>query len=122
MFFFFAAMFLNIVGCVPLIIGAGVGAVGGYAISRDTIQGDTDRPYDGLWDTAINVGKIRGTIIEENKIRGYMKLEADSSKVWITFIRLTRATTRTRVSARKHHFPNLGLAQDIYVKIMNEAN
>jgi hypothetical protein len=51
-----------------------------------------------------------------------MKLEADSSKVWITFIRLTRATTRIRIAARKHHLPNLALAQDIYVKIVNEAN
>lgn len=108
-------------GCVPLIIGGAVGAVGAYAVSKDTIQGDTDKPYEGLWNSALTVSKIRGNIKEEDKARGYIALETDSSKVWIRLIRLTRATTRIRISARKLHLPNIDLAQDIYVKILEEA-
>jgi hypothetical protein len=32
---------------------------------------------------------------------------------------LTRATTRIKISARKFHFPNLELAQDLFVKIVS---
>lgn len=108
---------LGILGCAPLIIGGAVGAVGGYAISKDTIQGETDKDYDSLWEAALTVGKISGEIKYENKMKGYIELEAESSKVYIRLIKLTVATTRLKVSARKYHFPNMSLAQDIFVKI-----
>ena len=108
-------------GCVPLIVGSAVGALGGYAISRDTIQGETDIDYNKLWDVALSISRIRGTIISEDSIRGQINLEVESSKVYIRLVRLTRQTTRLRVSARKYHLPNLNLAQDIFVKIIEEA-
>jgi len=58
-------------------------------------------------------------IQEENAATGYIELGAESSKVWIKLIRLTQATTRVKVSARKYHFPNMELAQDIFVKIIS---
>lgn len=119
--FLIPCIFVNILGCAPLIIGGAVGALGGYAISKDTIQGDTDKPYDKLWDSALVVGKIRGEIKNEDQTKGYIELQAESSKVYVRLIRLTAATTRLRVSARKYHLPNLGLAQDIFVKIMEQA-
>lgn len=119
--FFAPCVLAGILGCAPLIIGGAVGAVGGYAISKDTIQGETDKKYDSLWDSALIVSKIRGQIKYENKMKGYIELEAESSKVYIRMIRLTSATTRLRVSARKYHFPNMSLAQDIFVRIMEQA-
>jgi hypothetical protein len=112
---------LNISGCVPLIVGSAVGALGGYAVSKDTIQGDADKPYELLWNSAVTVAGYRGTIKEESAAGGYIELEAESSRVWVRLIRLTRATSRLRVSARRHHLPNVALAQDIFVKIMEEA-
>lgn len=112
---------LNISGCVPLIVGGALGAIGGYAVSKDTVQGETDRPYDRLWNAAEGVSRIRGTIKQEDSQKGFIELEAESSQIYIRLIRLTRATTRLRVSARKFHLPNLDLAQEIFVKIMNEA-
>lgn len=114
-------VFLNILGCAPLIIGSAVGALGGYAISRDTIQGETDKSYDSLWRSALMVSKIRGTIKQEDGTRGFIELEADKSRICIRLIRLTHATTRLRISARKYHLPNIDLAQDIFVKIMEQA-
>lgn len=106
-------------GCVAGIIAVGAaGALGAYAVSKDTIQADTDKSYDRLWEAAIAVSQARGVIKQEDSQRGYIDLEADSSKVYIRLLRLTRATTRVKISARKYRLPNLDLAQDLFVKIM----
>lgn len=109
---------VSVAGCAPLIIGAAAGGLGAYAISRDTVQGDSDKSYEALWESAANVAATRGMIQQENSAAGYIELNAESSKVWIRLIRLTQATTRVRVSARKFHFPNIGLAQELFVKII----
>ncbi|MFA6216792.1 MAG: DUF3568 family protein [Candidatus Omnitrophota bacterium] len=114
-------LFISITGCAPLIVGAVVGGVGGYAISKDTMQGESDTPYDTLWAAAERISKIRGKLKREDMNRGVIELEADSSRVSITLVRLTRATTRLKVSARKYYMPNLKLAQDIFMKIMEET-
>ena len=106
-------------GCVPLMIGAAAGGLGAYAVSKDTVQGDSDKGFDLLWDSAINVTKQYGIVQQENISTGSIELTADSSKVWIRLIRLTQATTRIKISARKYHFPNMELAQDLFVKIVS---
>ena len=106
-------------GCAPLIVGAAAGGLGAYAISKDTVQGDTDKNYDTLWDSALNVAKTYGMVQQENAGTGNIELGAQHSKVWIKLVRLTQATTRVKVSARKYHFPNMELAQDIFVKIIS---
>jgi hypothetical protein len=120
LYFLIPLLFLNITGCV-FILGGAAGAIGAYGVGKDTIRGETDKPYDALWSAALTVGRIRGRIKQEDRRGGYIELEIDSSRVWIRFIRLTRATTRLRISARKFHFPNLNLAQELYVKIIEEA-
>ncbi len=112
---------VSVTGCAPLIIGAAAGGLGAYAISRDTVQGDSDKSYDALWESAVSVTGMRGIIQQENANTGYIELSAEFSKVWIRLIRLTQATTRIKISARKFHFPNIGLAQDIFVKIITGA-
>ena len=114
---------VSLSGCAALIVGGAAGTLGGYAVSKDTIEGDSDKIYENLWDAAITIAKARGTIKQENQQRGYIELETDSSKVHIRLTRLTRATTRVRVSARnKYHLPNLNLAEDIFVKIIETAS
>jgi len=121
--FFLPFILFNVLGCVPLLVGGAAGALGAYAISKDTIQGETDKDYNALWDTARTVAKIRGAIKAEDKSKGYLEIEVDSSQVIVRLIRLTKATTRLRVSARnKMKLPNIGLAQDIFVKILEQAS
>lgn len=120
LYFLFLFILLNILGCAPLIIGSTMGALGAYAISKDTIQGDADKPYDSLWNSALTVSRIRGNIKQEDKQRGYIDLEAGSIRAWIRLIRLTRVITRLRISARKYHLPDLGFAQDMFIKITEE--
>ncbi len=119
--FLIPCILVTILGCAPLIISGAVGALGGYAVSKDTIQGETDKSYGGLWEAALTVSRIRGEIKYEDKTKGYIELEAESSKVYIRLIRLTTSATKLKVSARKYHFPNMSLAQDIFVKIMDQA-
>ncbi len=114
-------LLVSICGCAPLIIGAAAGGMGAYAVSKDTVQGDTDKNYDALWSSALSVAGAYGIIQQENAATGYIELGAQSTKVWIKLVRLTQATTRLRVSARKYHFPNMELAQDIFVKIITGA-
>ena len=111
----------NTLGCAPLVVGAAVGALGGYVVSKDTIQGETDRPYDSLWNAVLTVVKIRGNLQQEDYVKGYVEAGIESSLVWIKLVRLTRATTRLKISSRKYHMPNLNLAQDIFAKVMEQA-
>jgi methenyltetrahydromethanopterin cyclohydrolase len=108
-------------GCAPLIIGGAVGALGGYAISKDTIQGETDIDYEDLWRAAVQVVRMQGLPKYEDTVKGYIRAEVDSNKVWVRLIRLTKTATRLRISARKYHFPNRSLAEELYIKILEEA-
>lgn len=108
-------------GCIPLLLGGAAGALGAYATSSDTVQGETDKSLESVWNAASEVGRARGTIKEEDNIRGYLYMEIDSSMVWIRVIKLTQATTRLKISVRKHHLPNLRLAQDLFVKIIEQV-
>lgn len=112
---------LSLAGCVPLIIGGAAGALGAYAVSKDTIQGETDKPYDLLWDAALMVSRVRGTVKTEDRLRGYIELTVGTSKAYIRLIKFTQTTVRLRVSARKYHLPDLSLAEDIFIKIMEQA-
>jgi hypothetical protein len=120
-FFVLALFSVNLIGCAPLIIGAAAGGLGAYAISKDTVQGESDRSFDALWESAVNVSRIKGLIKQDDVLRGHIECVVDGAYIWINIIRLTQATTRIRVSARKYHLPKLDLAQDIYVKIVSEA-
>ena len=119
-FIFIVAILLIplVCGCAALIIGAAAGGLGAYAISRDTVQGDTDKKYEALWESAVNVSKAYGIIQSENFDLGAIELGAQSSKVTIKLTRMTEATTRVKVSARKYCFPNMELAQDVFVKVI----
>ncbi len=119
--FFGAALLLSVSGCVPLIIGGAAGALGAYAISKDTIQGDTDKAYGRLWNSAVMVARSRGLIKEEDSLRGYLQFQDGASLVTVKLVQLTRSAVRIKVTARKHHLPDISLAQDVFVKITEGA-
>jgi len=121
LFLILALFSANLSGCAPLIIGAAAGGLGAYAITKDTVQGESDKSFDTLWESAMTVSRIRGVVKQDDLARGHIELVADGAYVWIDIIRLTQATTRVRIAARKYRLPNLGLAQDLYVKIVSEA-
>jgi hypothetical protein len=111
---------VNLTGCI-FILGGAAGALGAYAISKDTIQGDSDITYEILWDSAVMVSRLRGNIISEDIQTGSIDLEEGSNRIWVRLLRLTQSTTRLKIAARKYHLPNLELAQDLYVRIVEHA-
>ncbi len=107
-------------GCVPLLVGAA--GVGGYAISRDTIQTETDKDYDSLWASALSVVKARGEISVEDTAEGYLEANIGSSRLIVELTKLTKTTSRLKVSARNQFkLPDVDLAQEIFVKIFEET-
>ena len=108
-------------GCVYMVVG-GIGALGGYIISPDTIEGLTSNDDLTVWDEAYEVASIMGSIQESSEDAGIIICEIATTKVTISITRLSEGTTRLRVKARKHHLPKIQMAQDIYVKIMSRVN
>jgi len=112
---------LVVSGCGPLLLGAALGGVGVYAASKDTIAGETDLPFDRVWDSALTAMKYRGSVAKQDFDQGTIEGSEGKTKVLIKLEHLTAATTRLTVSARQYKMPNLEAAQQIYTKILEEA-
>jgi hypothetical protein len=119
-----AFIFLALIspGCAPLIIGSAAGAAGAYAASRDTIEGDTDKSYKGLWKSAAALADNYGTIKQQDDRKGYIEVKSAMGSVSIRIVRLTQHANRVKVSARNtYHLPDLAEAQRIYTRIIDGA-
>ncbi|TAN59855.1 hypothetical protein EPN16_06390 [bacterium] len=112
---------LSLSGCLMMWIGAG--AAGGYALGRDYIQGDTDKNFDSVYDSAVNIAEGMGIIQSRfsNPSLGKIRASVGSSRVDILIERLTLETVRLRVKSRKNLMPNLELAQRIYNNILQQS-
>ncbi len=107
-------------GCVLLLVGAG--AAGGYAVSKDEIEGLNDASRDKVWSAAHDVIKSEGMITLESKDTGEIKAIVDASDVEIHIDQATPKTVRTRIKARKTKglFPDIDLAQSLYTKVFRK--
>ncbi|MFC1646124.1 DUF3568 family protein [Candidatus Omnitrophota bacterium] len=106
-------------GCFFLVVG--VGALGGYAISNDTIQGETAKTFNSVWASAQNVLSTMGNIVTEYKKNGEIEADISPSYVKLKVEEITPKAVRLRVSARRYMLPNISLAQKIYIKIIEKA-
>ncbi len=119
--FFFILLMLGIVtlnGCVYLVIGS-VGALGGYAISSDTVQGTVEKDYHEVWDAAESVVNIMGRITRQNENSGRLEAIVNNARVTIGVAQFTPKLVRLTVRARKSFFPSISTAQDVYIKIIS---
>ena len=108
-------------GCVYLIVG-GIGALGGYVVSPDTVEGVTNHDMDTVWDTAIDVIGIMGTIEEQSKAGGVLISRVNGCKVTVTISTINKSNVKVNVKARKTFFPKITVAQDVFVKVMSGLN
>ncbi len=106
-------------GCIYLIVG-GVGVVGGYAVSRDTFEGVSSKSQEELLASAHKVLSIMGTISDERPKDGEIVGTVYGAHVTVDVIQINLTTSKLRVKARKLIFPRIGIAQEIYTKIMNQ--
>ncbi len=107
-------------GCAIFLLGAG--AAGGLAISKDTIEGTAERPFDRVWNAGRDVIKQEGFIRLENKGAGTIEAEIRKSRVKFEALQITDKTVRFRVEARKTHnlIPDMDLANELYNKIFQK--
>ena len=107
-------------GCVYLVVG-GIGAVGGYIVSPDTVEGITSNDIDMVWDTAIETISVMGLIEESEEAAGMILASVHAAKITVTMVTLSESTTKLTVKARKAFLPRISLAQDVFVKIMSRV-
>ncbi|MCX5711494.1 MAG: DUF3568 family protein [Candidatus Omnitrophica bacterium] len=116
---FLAAFCFSLCGCL-FIFGGAVGAAGVYVVGKDAVQIDSDKSSESAWTAAMAVARIRGTVKEDDVSNGVIKAQVEGNFIWITITRLSPNTCRIKVAARKHHFPNITMAQEILLKIIEE--
>ncbi len=106
-------------GCVFLIVGT-AGAVGGYAVTRDSFEGVSSKGQEELLASAHKVISIMGTITDERPKDGEIVGTVNGAHVTVDVTQINLTTSKLRVKARQMLFPRAGIAQDIYTKIMNQ--
>ncbi len=109
--------FLLFSGCALFLVGAG--AAGGYAISKDTIEGNVEKPMDRVWKASHDVLMYEGFIKLEDKMHGKIESEVRGSQVDIQISQATERTVKVQVKARRGYklLPDMDLANEIYNKI-----
>ena len=107
-------------GCIYAVAG-GLGALGGYAVSPDTVERDSKLDYDTLWDSAVEIVGIMGLIRTKDYKLGNIKASISGAAVTIDLAQISSSEVRMRIKARKNMLPNIKIAQDIFVKIKNHA-
>jgi hypothetical protein len=104
-----------------LIVG-GIGAVGGYVVSPDTVEGIAEHDQSEVWDVAKDVTAVVGVIEDANEQAGMITANVQRSKVVITIVPIANSSVKVNVKARKYFLPRISLAQEIFVKIMTQLN
>lgn len=117
-FFLFLSL-IALSGCVFVVAGT-LGAVGGYAVTRDTIQGEYDASYQRAWKAALQTCNTLGVIVNRDTNKGMIEATVDRAKVKVEITQMTPEATRIKVKARKGIFPRIGTAQNVFVKIVQQ--
>ena len=108
-------------GCIYLAIG-GVGALGGYIVSPDTVEGLAESSAGQVFDTAVEIVSIMGLIESKNEAGGVIKASINGAGVTVMIVEMSSSSVKLSVKARKHYLPKISLAQDVFVKIMSRVN
>ena len=119
-FILLVPILFNLSGCVYLVVG-GIGALGGYIVSPDTVEGVTETGSLEVWDAAVDVISIVGVITDKEKESGIIKAKVGRTNVTVNIMPITSSASKVSVKARKTFLPKISLAQEIYVKIMSKV-
>lgn len=112
-------LILTSAGCGIVVI-AGLGAVGGYVISPDTVEGILGYSEGELYSSASDTLSVMGTVTEQSKGSGRVAATIAGVRVTVDVIPTSKSTTKLKVKARRWFFPKISVAQDVYVKIVRQ--
>ena len=102
-------------GCAPVLLATG--AVVGFAVSRDSVTIDLDRPWQEVWTASLEETSHLGRIKREDRQRGRIDAQIQGADVVVTLESLTPSTVRLVVRARKNLLPKVDIAQRVGVGI-----
>ncbi|HPB68697.1 MAG TPA: hypothetical protein PLT76_02925 [Candidatus Omnitrophota bacterium] len=107
---------VSLCGCIYLVVG-GVGALGGYVVSPDTVEGVMSGDFTEVWDRTLEVVSVMGVIQEQNEPGGIIIVNIQGNRVTLTLYSISNSMVKLSVKARKAFLPRIRVAQDVYVKI-----
>jgi hypothetical protein len=108
-------------GCVYLVIG-GFAALGGYVVSPDTVEGIlTGHNKQEVWEASIEVLSVMGIVVQEDETEGLLVAKTQGTRVRVTVAEVSKSTSKITIKARKAFFPRIRVAQDVYIKIVNDV-
>jgi len=114
-------------GCSAVLVG--LGALGGYAISEDELEGIYTVDKDEVFRLSKEVVLDWTNDVLEDEHQTELIATSESRRVWIKIESLTQDTTRLRIKARKYGFrdinkvntytlPDVKTAQFIFERIV----
>ena len=121
----FIILFLS--GCAPVLVG--IGALGGYAISSDSLEGIYNVPQEELFNLSKEVLINWSTNVLEDEQQTELIATKKERRVWVHVKRLNENTSKLTVKARKYGFkdikkintytmPDMKTAQSIFEQIV----
>ncbi len=112
-----ALVSLGLCGCPLILVGAG--AVGGYAVSKDTVRNQFEMSKEHLFQQSLAAAKDLGFITTEDAVHGLIKLKVQDTNVTITITPLTQRAVELKVKARNSLLmPQVDIAQQVYNNII----
>ncbi|MCK5707602.1 MAG: hypothetical protein KAI43_08105 [Candidatus Aureabacteria bacterium] len=123
----FTVLFFFVSGCAPLLIG--LGALGGYAISPDTVEGIYEAKQSEAFRISKDIMMEWTTDLLEDEAETELIGTLDKKRIWVFTEQLDNKTVRIRVKGRKfglsdvnrintYPLPDIKTAQNIFEKIV----
>jgi len=107
-------------GCAAVLVGGG--AAGGYAISKDSVEGIVDGKKQDLYKQAFDVAGEYGVVTLQDRNTGLIEFLSEEIKVKINIEQVTPGASRIKVAARKNLLPKVQKAQEIYTAVLKEVS
>jgi ribosomal protein L15E len=94
------------------------GAVGGYAVSRDSVVDHLERPREVVYREALAVARTLGQVTLEAPRQGVIQARIEEVNVKVTVRSLTEHVVELKIRARnKFLMPRVDVAQKVYARI-----
>jgi len=107
---------MSVQGCAPVLIGAG--ALGGYAVSRDSVIDHFDTSQGRVFNEALEVIHSMGAVTLQDEQNGVIKARIEGATVTVTVKTVTKKTVKLTIKARNRILmPKVAIAQDVYAGI-----
>ena len=107
---------VGMMGCAAVAL-VGVGAVAGYAVSRDRVEMVVERPYEQVWAAAMDETKHSGLLKDVDQDKGRIEAMHQGTHIEVTLEQVTETAVKVVIKARKHLLPQIDTAQRLAARL-----